>query len=109
MLNGIASEMAKIEIITRRFTTGELKGQISLSSSQCNKVKVSNNNNKDYLQRSLITTDRNIGVCLHQGRFHDNNAKWHPTSKDGGKMYCRVCRCKVMLRLAWRMCVWGYV
>lgn len=94
LLNGIASGMAHILISTRRMTTGELKGQISLSSSRCSKISKASSN--PLLQRSLVGSDLNVGVCLHQGRFYDHGAQWHPLNKDGvSKIYCKICRCNV--------------
>ena len=86
--------MAHILISTRRMTTGELKGQVSLSSSRCSKIKKAGSN--PLLQRSLAGSDLNVGVCLYQGRFYDHGAQWHPLDKDGvSKIYCKICKCNV--------------
>eukprot|EP00794_Sanderia_malayensis_P018632 gene18632-20514_t len=93
MLNGVASSMAHVQINTRRFATGELKGQISLAGSTCNRIRGMRRGG--LLQRSIVSGDGNFGVCLHGGRFHDHGAKWHPMAKDGSsKLYCKTCKCK---------------
>ena len=93
MLNHIASGMASVKIFTRRFSEGELKGQTKLALSLCRKIKVEGN--RAFLERSLAAAQVNIGVCLHQGRFYDNDMEWHPFGKNGEKVVCRTCRCQV--------------
>eukprot|EP00795_Rhopilema_esculentum_P001334 gene1334-15732_t len=95
-LIGVASGMAHIQIQTHRFTTHELKGHVTLSSNKC--AKILNKKSQDYLQRSLAGSDLNAGVCLHQGRFYDDEAEWHPLENDRvTKIYCKKCTCNKRL------------
>lgn len=92
LLIGIATGMAHIEIHTRRFVTQELKGQVSFANNECRKIKKVKANS--FLQRSFVGSDLNVGVCLHQERFHDDGSEWNPIGGDGTtKMYCTICKC----------------
>ena len=94
LLIGISAGMAKIEIHTRRFVSKELKGYAKFAHNSCSKIE--KNKEASYLQRSLVGSDLNVGVCLHQGRFYDHGAEWHPLERDGRtKMYCVWCKCNV--------------
>ena len=88
--------MAYIEIHTRRFVSKELKGQVRFARNDCSKIQ--KNKAALNLQRSLVGSDLNVGVCLHQGRFYDHGAEWHPLERDGSeKMYCIRCKCTVSM------------
>lgn len=98
LLIGIATGMAHIEIHTRRFVTQELKGQVSFANNECRKIKKVKANS--FLQRSFVGSDLNVGVCLHQERFHDDGSEWNPIGGDGTtKMYCTICKCDVSAML----------
>ena len=94
LLVGIVAGMAHIQIHTRRFVSKELKGQVKLARNDCRKI--AKRDAASYLQRSFVGSDLNVGVCLHQGRFYDHGAEWHPLERDGvTKLYCIRCRCNV--------------
>jgi len=92
LLIGISAGMAQIEIHTRRFVSKELKGYAKFAHNSCTRIE--KNKGASYLQRSLVGSDLNVGVCLHQGRFYDHGTEWHPLERDGKtKMYCVRCKC----------------